>query len=128
MPGANPRFQKRRGGGGGGRGLHTSKLGCCPLKANSTSVWGGGGGGVADSTSEGGGGCCLLWANSTSAGEGGGGLLFTLGQFNQWEGGLDQFNPGGGCYPLTALSIFKKGKGALYLHGYIGNHITSCTL
>ena len=30
-----------------------------------------------------------------------------------------------GCCPLTALSMFKKGEGALYLHGYIGNHVAS---
>ena len=65
------------------------------------------------------------------------GVLSTLGRFNQCVcvggGGGVRFRPiqpvgRRGCCPLTALSMFKKGEGALYLHGYIGNHIASCML
>ena len=75
------------------------------------------------------------------------GVLSTLGRFVcVWgairfraiqpvggEGGAVCFRPiqpGGrrGCCQLTALSMFKKGEGALYLHGYIGNHVVSCML
>ena len=73
-------------------------------------------------------------------GGGGGGVLSALGRFNQWGGGgggggggavcFRPIQPVGrrGCCPLTALSMFKKGEGALYLHGYIGNHVASCML
>ena len=81
-------------------------------------------------------------------------VLSTLGRFNQCVcvggggGGAVCFRPiqpvggGGGavcfrpiqlvgrrgCCSLTALSMFKKGEGALYLHSYIGNHVASCIL
>ena len=67
-------------------------------------------------------------------------VLSTLGRFNQCVcvgggggGGSVCFRPiqpvgRRGCCPLTALSMFKKGEGAHYLHGYIGNHVASCML
>ena len=70
------------------------------------------------------------------------GVLSTLGRFNQcvcvcvWGGGggvavhFRSIQPVGrrGCCPLTALSMFKRGEGALHLHGYIGNQVASCML
>ena len=62
------------------------------------------------------------------------GVLSTLGRFNQCVcvcvggGGAVRFRPiqpVGRRGPLMALSMFKKGEGTLYLHGYIGNHVAS---
>ena len=65
------------------------------------------------------------------------GVLSTLGRFNQCVcvgggGGAVRFRPiqpVGGRGVLSTLGQFNQwGEGALYLHGYIGNHVASCML